>query len=109
MTILVKRVDPRLRPGMSARVELLVEQIDNARYVPLESVFEKGGRRYCFVLRQGKAQVREVLTGPSNENHIVIEAGLEQGERVLLRDPTDDGSLGNKGTGFLDIVSPMGS
>ena len=109
VTILVKRVDPRLRPGMSARVELLVEQIDNARYVPLESVFEKGGRRYCFVLRQGKAQVQEVLTGPSNENHIVIEAGLEQGERVLLRDPTDDGSLGNKGTGFLDIVSPMGS
>ncbi|MEE9263059.1 MAG: efflux RND transporter periplasmic adaptor subunit, partial [Vicinamibacteria bacterium] len=110
VTILVKKVDPRLRPGMSARVELLVERIDNARYVPLESVFEKGGRRYCYVLRKGKLQVQEVLTGPSNENHIVIEAGLESGERVLLRDPTDDnGPLGGEGTGFLEIVSPTGS
>jgi hypothetical protein len=95
---------------MSARVEVLVEQIDNARYVQLESVFEKGGRRYCYVLRKGKAQVQEVLTGPSNENHIVIEAGLERGERVLLRDPTDTGGpVGSKGTGLLDIVSPIDS
>ena len=110
VTILVKRVDPRLRPGMSARVELLVEQIENARYVPLESVFEKGGRRYCYVLRKGRALVQEVLTGPSNENHIVIEAGLERGERVLPRDPTDHGGpVGNEGAGVLDIVSPTNS
>ena len=110
VTILVKEVDPRLRPGMSARVELLVEQIDNARYVPLESVFENGGRRYCYVLRKGQLQVQEVLTGPSNENHIVIEAGLEPGERVLLSDPTEDnGPLAGEGTGFGEIVSPTGS
>ena len=110
VTVLIKRVDPRLRPGMSARVELLVEQIENASYVPLESVFERGGRRYCYVLRKGKALVQEVLTGSSNENHIVIEAGLERGERVLLSDPTDNGGpVGNEGTGFLDIVSPTNS
>ena len=110
VTILIKMVDPRLRPGMSARVELLVEQIENALYVPMESVFEKGGRRYCYVRRKGKAQVQEVLTGPSNENHIVIEAGLERGEKVLLRDPNDEsGSVENEGLDFLGIVSPAGS
>jgi HlyD family secretion protein len=110
VTVLVRKVDPRLRPGMSARVELLVEQIERARFVPLESVFERAGRRYCYVLRKGRAEVQEVLTGPSNENHIVIEAGLDPGERVLLRDPSDEGGpLGSEGTGFLDIVSPAGS
>lgn len=110
VTVLVRNVDPRLRPGMSARVELLVEQIERARFVPLESVFERAGRRYCYVLRKGRTEVQEVLTGPSNENYIVIEAGLDPGERVLLRDPSDEGGpLGSEGTGFLDIVSPAGS
>jgi len=109
VTVLVKDLDPRLRPGMSARVELLVEHMDNARFVPLESVFERAGRRYVYVLRDGKPEVQEILTGPSNENHIVVEAGLETGERVLLGDPSDDGRpLGSEGTGLLDARSPAG-
>ncbi len=108
VTVLVKEVDPRLRPGMTARVEVLVEQLQNAVFVPLESVFERGGRRYCYVLRGRKPEVQEVLTGPSNENHIVIEAGLEPGERLLLRDPSDDGRpLGSeRQPAFIDMVSP---
>jgi HlyD family secretion protein len=108
VTIRVRDVDPRLRPGMTARVDLLVEQLAHAKYVPLESVFEKGGRFYCWVLRDGKPEAQEVLTGPSNDNHVVIEAGLEPGERVLLRDPTDEGrSLGGDNVpDFMDIVSP---
>jgi HlyD family secretion protein len=91
LSVLVEDSDPRLRPGMSARVELLVDQIPKARYVPLEAVFERGGRRYCYVLRRGRAEAKEVLTGPSNDHHIVIEAGLELGERVLLSDPVEPG------------------
>ena len=111
VTIRVRDVDPRLRPGMTARVDLLVEQIDRARYVPLESVFEKGGRYYCWVLRDGRPKVQEVLIGPSNDNHVVIEAGLEPGEKVLLRDPTEEGrSPGrDKVPDFMDIVSPSSS
>lgn len=109
VTVLVRDLDPRLRPGMSARVELLVEQIENARFVPLESVFERAGRRYAYVLRNGEPEVQEILTGPSNENHIVVEAGLDTGERVLLRDPSDEGRpLGSEGTSLLDARSPVG-
>jgi hypothetical protein len=96
---------------MTTRVELLVDRIETARFIPLESVFEKAGRRYCWVLQDGEPEVREILTGPSNDNHIVIEAGLEAGERILLREPTEGGrSLGGAGTtDFLDIVSPSSS
>ncbi len=110
VTVLVKGLDSRLRPGMSARVELLVEQMENARFVPLESVFDSAGRRYTYVLRDGKREVQEILTGPSNENHIVVEAGLETGEKVLLRNPSDEGGhLGSEGTGLLDAVLPIES
>ena len=108
VTIQVKDVDPRLRPGMSTRVELLVDRLENARYVPLEAVFERGGKHYCFVVKNNKREVREVLIGPSNDNHIVIEQGLESSERVLLRDPNDRGApLGGEALpGFLDVVVP---
>jgi hypothetical protein len=95
---------------MSARVELLVEQMENARFVPLESVFERAGRRYAYVLRDGEPEVQEILTGPSNENHIVVEAGLETGEKVLLRTPSDDGgAFGGEALGLLEAVTPIES
>jgi HlyD family secretion protein len=108
VTILVERADSRLRPGMSARVELLVEKLPNAIYVPLEAVFERGGKHYCYLVDGGGPEPREVLLGPSNDNHVVIEAGLDAGDRVLLGDPHDDGRpLGGESIpGFLDVVAP---
>jgi HlyD family secretion protein len=108
VTILVDEADQRLRPGMSARVELLVERLASAVYVPLEAVFERGGKHYGYVMNGGSPEAREVLVGPSNENHIVIEAGIEAGDRVLLGDPADDGRpLGGESVpGFLDVIAP---
>jgi HlyD family secretion protein len=107
ITILVREVDPRLRPGMTARIELLVDRIENALYVPLESIFERGGRLFCWVIRDGKPKAQEILTGASNDNHIVIEAGLEAGEKVLLRNPTEgDPAVGDTAPDFLDIIMP---
>ena len=108
VTIRVERADPRLRPGMSARVELLVERLVSALYVPLEAIFERGGKHFAYVMRGRSPEVQEVLVGPSNENHIVVEQGLEEGERVLLRDPNDMARPlgGNAFPGFLDVVAP---
>lgn len=108
VTVLVEETDPRLRPGMSARVELLVEHLDEATYVPLEAVYERGGKHYAYVTGRGAPEAREVLLGPSNENHVVVEAGLEPGERVLLGAPDDSGRpLGGESVpGFLEIITP---
>jgi HlyD family secretion protein len=105
VTIVVDEADQRLRPGMSARVELLVERLASAVYLPLEAVFERGGKHYCYL---ADGETREVLIGPSNENHIVIGTGVEEGELVLLGDPSDEGRpLGGESLpGFLDVVAP---
>jgi RND family efflux transporter MFP subunit len=110
VTILVDAADPRLRPGMSARVELMVDRIDDALYVPLEAVFERGGKHYVYAVRGGRYDPREVLLGPSNDNHVVVESGLEANERVLLGDPDDEGRpLGGEGVSTpFDVVGPAG-
>ena len=97
VTILVNETEPRLRPGMTARVEVQVEERARALMVPVEAVFEKDGRSICYALERGRLRAREVVLGPSNQDFVVVEKGLRTGERVALRDPgappSDFGSL----------------
>ena len=78
--------EPRLRPGMTARVEIEVEERTEALYVPLEAVFERDGRAVVYLAGR-RPRPREVVLGPSNADFVVIEKGLARGDRVLLRDP----------------------
>ncbi len=91
--------EARLRPGMTARVEIQVEERKDATYLPLEAVFERDGRPLVYVAHGRTPRPREVVLGPSNQDFVVIERGLEPGERVYLRDPgappSDFGGLTN--------------
>src|SRR6185503_12467909 len=87
VTIQVNEFDARLRPGMSARVEIQVEERPRSLFVPLEAVFEKDGRPACYLWQRGGFQPRTVVLGPSNRDFVVIEKGLQKGDRVALRDP----------------------
>jgi HlyD family secretion protein len=88
VTVQVNESEPRLRPGMTARVEIQAEERGRALAVPIDAVFEKEGRAVCYVLERRGLRSREVLLGPSNSDHVVVERGLRPGERVALRDPT---------------------
>jgi HlyD family secretion protein len=97
VTVQLNESAPRLRPGMTARVEILVEEHPSALYVPLEAVFEKEARSICYVVEGRILRPRDVVLGPSNRDFVVIAKGLVTGERVSLIDPatphSDFGSL----------------
>jgi len=97
VTIQIDGSESKLRPGMTAQVEIAVEERPRALFVPLQAVFEREGRSVCYVVRRGRLQPQDVLTGPSNQDFVVIDRGLREGDRVALRDPgappTDFGSL----------------
>jgi HlyD family secretion protein len=86
VTVEVNESEPRLRPGMTARVEIEVEERPKALFVPIDAVFEREGRSVVFLAGR-RPRLREVVLGPSNADFVVVEAGLSRGERVLLRDP----------------------
>jgi len=79
--------DPIMKPGMTVKVEVVVERIADVIHVPLESVFERGDGMICHVATNGSFKEREVTLGKRNDNFVVVESGLEEGERVALRDP----------------------
>jgi HlyD family secretion protein len=88
VTVQVNESDARLRPGMTARVEIQAEERPAAVYVPLDAVFVRDGKSLCYVAsRRRRLEAREVVLGPSNADFVVVEKGLGPGERVSLRDP----------------------
>ncbi len=82
----LRESEPRLRPGMTARVEIEVEERSKALVVPLDAVFEREGRSVVYLAGR-RPRPREVVLGPSNADFVVVEKGLSRGDRVLLRDP----------------------
>jgi HlyD family secretion protein len=87
VTVEINESDARLRPGMSARVDIQVEERARSLFVPLEAVFEKEAGPLCYVWRRGAFRARPVVLGPSNRDFVVVHKGVEKGELVALRDP----------------------
>jgi HlyD family secretion protein len=84
LRVLLTKTDPRLRPGMTAEVEIGVEQVRDALLVPIEAVFQQGGRSVCWVRDGGDLVEREVQLGSSNEDRVAILSGLRDGDVVSL-------------------------
>lgn len=95
---------PRFRPGMSGTVDISTHTMRNVIAVPIQSVtvrdfnkfaekdstateeaevIEEDLRRVIFVVVDGKAEMREVVTSISDDSHIVIRSGVAEGETVI--------------------------
>ncbi|MBI2841912.1 MAG: efflux RND transporter periplasmic adaptor subunit [Armatimonadetes bacterium] len=100
VTVAVKESDPKtLKPGMTADAEFLCDQLDKARYVPMEAVTEERGKTYVFVKEGGRYTRTEVEIGKHNDNFVCITKGLKAGQVVALRDPTKPLEEQEAGTG----------
>jgi hypothetical protein len=76
-----------LRPGKSAKVEILVEQLQDVAIVPVLAVANREGKKLCYVVTPQGAQPREVQTGAFNNTFVQITDGLAAGDQVLLNVP----------------------
>jgi multidrug resistance efflux pump len=86
-TIAIDGTQDWTKPGMSAKVEILVNKIDNCVYVPVQAVSPDGDRQVCFVAHGLKPEKCDVEVGEFNDEFIQIKTGLKEGDRVLLRPP----------------------
>jgi HlyD family secretion protein len=84
VTVQIEEKDPRLRPGLTATLDFVVEHQENVVSVPLSAVTSRQGGHVVFVSNAGKTEARQVVLGPSNDHSVVVKAGLSTGEQVLL-------------------------
>jgi multidrug efflux pump subunit AcrA (membrane-fusion protein) len=77
-----------LKPGMLASCRIITDRMQDAVYVPLQSVHEdENGSSFVFVKDNGSFKKTPVETGIDNRSFIVIKEGLISGMEVALRDP----------------------
>ena len=76
-----------LRPGMSAKVEILVDRLNDVLIVPIQVVANRAGRKVSYIATDDGPQERQVETGAFNDTFVEIVSGLEAGDNVLLSPP----------------------
>jgi RND family efflux transporter MFP subunit len=76
--------DIALKPGMSAMVNINVNQLPDVLQVPVQAITEIDGRHYVYVPAASGVEQREVTVGESNEKFVEIVSGLGEGELVCL-------------------------
>lgn len=78
---------PKLRPGMTAEVEIDTARRPHALVVPNESIAIEQGREVCYVAHEEALERRPVALGEVNRNLVEVTEGLEEGEEIV-RDPS---------------------
>jgi len=92
VVVQVNEVDSIMRPAMTTSNEIVTDVLDDVLQIPLEALFSDS---LSFVYKQVGSKVvkQEVITGISNDDMVVVEFGLEEGESVYLSEPTNKASF----------------
>lgn len=89
--IRINESDSIMRPAMTTKNTIIIDKIDDAVFVPIEAIHTNDSLEYVF-LQLGRTLKQQVITGRRNENHIVVEKGLEKGDKVFLTTPSNPDS-----------------
>lgn len=77
--------DHRLKPGMFADVNILLDESYQMLVVPLAAVLEEGNQKIVFIREKDHYVCREVQTGPVDEGYQQIVSGLKAGDEVVVQ------------------------
>jgi membrane fusion protein (multidrug efflux system) len=75
----------QLRPGMSARVAVEIDQIENAITVPQEAVIRRGTKTLVYTVEDdGSVGTREIVLGQYFVDRVEVASGLRINEKVIV-------------------------
>jgi len=103
VTVALTHPDELVRPGLTAGVNLVVDQIEDTLLVPNRAVRVVDGERVVYVLRDGQMAAVPIVLGTSSETSSqVLDGDLAVGDLIVLNPPLVlDPSSGPPGGSFL--------
>jgi hypothetical protein len=73
-----------LKPGMTAEVEILIEDLTDVLLIPVSAVVEQRGKFYAWVKTPAGPERRPLKLGRTNDKSIHVIDGVKEGDEVLL-------------------------
>jgi len=77
--------DRLLRPGQFARVRGITEARQDVIIIPFRALMEMQGQYLAFLVgNDNKVDIRPVIIGPKVDQMVIIERGIQPGEKVIV-------------------------
>jgi multidrug efflux pump subunit AcrA (membrane-fusion protein) len=89
VVIEVAQKDTTLRPAMTTSNSIVVQSMDEALYVPLETIFSDDSLTYVYKQNGMSVVKQEVALGPMNDSDVVINAGIKPEDQLYMSIPAD--------------------
>lgn len=98
VTVELTDADEQVKPGMTAAVNIVVEEIQDVVLVPNRAVRLVDGERVVYLLIEGEAVKKDVRLGSSSDIQSVVLVGdVKEGDLVILNPPTNEFGPGGGG------------
>jgi len=103
VTLEMSNPDSAVKPGMTANLNIVVEQRENVLLVPNRAISTKSNQKWVTV-QQGDKTVQKVVTvGLSNDSNAEITSGLQEGDLVIVNTTTTKATTASGGMGIPGI------
>ena len=87
VNIKLNKVDSILKPGMTTSNNILINEIPNRLIIPLEAIFAEGNTSFVYLQNGNNIEKHQVKLGKSNDEEVIVEKGLKEGDIVYLSVP----------------------
>jgi HlyD family secretion protein len=91
--IFLEKNSSTLKTGMSCKAEIIVEQHNDAIYIPVQAVLRVGRQPTVYVMNRKTVEPREIEIGLDNNSMVRVVSGLEPGEVVSLTPPLSSATI----------------
>jgi len=88
LEISIDQADPRLKPGMTVQITVIVERVPDAITIPAQASFLKSGQTVAYVWNGSAFQERAIQVERRSRDRILVASGLKPGDLVALKDPS---------------------
>jgi len=77
----------RIKPAMTTNNEIIISREQNVLVIPRQALFTDGTRQYVYLKEFGGVKIRDVECGNQSAKFVVIQKGLEEGDKIYLSKP----------------------
>ena len=76
-----------LLPGLTTSCKIIVSEIPNVLYIPLEALFNEQAMDYVYLKSGSGFKRRDIKTGAINTDYAIVTEGLEENDLIALSNP----------------------
>ena len=99
--IRVDQSDSIMRPAMTTSNQIITNVYENVLFIPLETVHNEDSLSFVYT-KNGRKQI--IVPGETNENYMIVEQGLEEGDEIYLSVPENPEKFKLSGKELISVI-----